>query len=54
MWMVITFFCGAYVFLGLFVMSVVTATGNWVLISLALVAYVLNCLLLSYARKKPW
>lgn len=54
MWMVVAFFCAAYVFVGMVVISVVTTTGNWVLIGLALIAYVLNVALLCYAKKKPW
>lgn len=54
MWMSVAFFCGAYVFVGIVVVGVATTTGNWLLISLSLVAYVLNLALLSYAKKKPW
>lgn len=54
MWMSVTWFCGAYVFVGILVTGLATTTGNWSLIALALVAYVLNLALLRYAVKKPW
>ncbi len=54
MWMGAAFFCGAYVFVGIAVVGLATTTGNWILVGLALVAYMLNLALLSYAKKKPW
>ncbi len=54
MWMLIAFLCAAYVFVGIAVVAFATTTGNWLLIGLSLVAYVLNIILLQYAKKKPW
>ena len=54
MWMAVAFFCAGYVFGGIAVIGVATLTGNGMLISLALVAYVFNLALLHYAKKKPW
>ena len=56
MWLcqLLTFVSGTYVFLGLWVNSVATASGNWRLLVLVLVIYVLNLFLLGYVRRKPW
>ena len=54
MWVLIACICAAYVFVGFVVIAVATTTGNSILIVLALVTYVLNLALLSYAKKKPW
>lgn len=54
MWMGIAFFCAGYVFMGIAVSGFAIQTGNWILISLSLVAYILNIVLLQYAKKKPW
>ena len=54
LWQLLTFVSGTYVFLGLWVNSVATASGNWRLLVLMLVIYVLNLFLLGYARSKPW
>ena len=53
-WKLLTVVSGTYVFLGLWVNSLVTASANWKLLALALVFYVLNLFLLWYARSKPW
>ncbi len=54
MWMSVTWFCGAYVFVGIAVVGLATTTGNGLLIGLSLMAYVLNIILLQYSKKKPW
>ncbi len=54
MWMSVAFFCAAYVFVGIAVIGFATTTGNWLLIGLSFIGYVLNLALLSYAKKKPW
>lgn len=53
-WALVTGLCGAYVFVGIWMIGLSTLTGNWMLIGLALVGYALSLALLSYARKKPW
>ena len=53
-WKLLTFMSGTYVFLGLWVNGVATASENWKLLALALVICVLNLSLLGYARSKPW
>ncbi len=53
-WALVAFLCAAYVFVGIWMIGLSTTTGNWTLIILALVAYVLNLALLRYAVKKPW
>ncbi len=53
-WALVAFLCAAYVFVGIWVIGLSTITGNWMLIVLALVAYVLNLALLGHANKKPW
>lgn len=53
MWMLVAFLCAGYVFVGIAVIGFTATTGNWMLIALSLVVYVLNLALLSYAKKKP-
>jgi hypothetical protein len=54
MWMLVAVFCAIYAFVGIAVCVLAITTGNWMLIVLALLAYVLNLALLSYAKKKSW
>lgn len=52
LWMLLSFCSGMYVFGGIGVCVYTIAGGNWLLICLALLAYVLNLVLLSYANKQ--
>lgn len=54
LWALIGLLCAAYVFVGLAVFVYALPTKSWLLIGLAVVAYVLNIALLNYAKKHSW
>jgi hypothetical protein len=53
-WELIAWLCACYVFIGLTPISFALWKGSWWQIVGAIAAYVLNLVLLDYAKKRGW
>ncbi|MGH2480532.1 MAG: hypothetical protein ACRDHW_12830 [Ktedonobacteraceae bacterium] len=51
-WSLITWFCVAYVFVGPTLVVLTITAHNWLLLVLSVLAYLLNLMLLSHAKKQ--